>query len=76
LLGSLDKSGLDLALLDNQAAKAVGAITVYSIWGSQYDMYRVESEFGTSKKGFKLQARFECQLSGNIDVPEQKLNHN
>jgi hypothetical protein len=76
LLDSLDKTVLDLTLLDNQVEKAVGAITVYSLFGSQCDIYEVISQFGASEKGFKLQAKFECLLSGNIDVPEQKLNHN
>jgi hypothetical protein len=67
----LDKTVLDLTLLDNQAAKAVGAITAYPILGSQYDLYGVESEFETSEKTFRLQ--FECQLSGNIDFPEEKI---
>ena len=62
---------LDLTLLDNQVEKAVGAITVYSILGSQHDLYGVRLEFTTSEKASKLLAEFECYLSGNLDVPGQ-----
>jgi hypothetical protein len=76
LLDSLDKTVLDLTLLDNQAEKAVAAITVFSTWGPQYNMYEVRSEFGSREKSPKLLAEFECHLSGNLDVPGQKLNCN
>jgi hypothetical protein len=74
LLDSLDKTVLNLTLLDNQVENAVGAITVYSLYGSQSGLYEVSSEFGTSEKASKIRAEFACLLSGNIDVPEQRLN--